>query len=83
MTVTVNKDLYNFFEELNNTQLMKGKISAIVLDECRIELYFTYEVFSRISNENSRTYKKFKKILDKYDLEYDLIRYRCCEVCKK
>ena len=83
MTITLNKDLYNFCEELNDTQLMKGKFSAIVLDECRVELYFTDEVFSRMDNENSRTYRKFKKLLDKYDLEYDLIRYKCFEVCKK
>ena len=83
MIITLNKDLYNFCEELNDTQLMKGKFSATVLDECRVELHFTDEVFSRIDNESSRTYRKFKKLLDKYDLAYDLIRYRCFEVCKK
>ena len=33
-----------------------------------------------MDNENGRPYKKFKKLLDKYDLEYDLIRYKCIEV---
>ena len=44
------------------------------------ELYFNDKAFAHMNNENSRPYKKFKKLLDKYDLEYDLIRYKCIEV---
>ena len=80
MKITLNENLYNFCQELNNVQWIKGKFSAIVLDTWRVELYFNDKAFAHIDNENSRPYKKFKKLLDKYDLEYDLIRYKCIEV---
>ncbi len=80
MKITLNENLYNFCQELNNVQWIKGKFSAIVLDTWRVELYFNDKAFAHMDNENSRPYKKFKKLLDKYDLEYDLIRYKCIEV---
>lgn len=80
MKITLNENLYNFCQELNNVQWIKGKFSAIVLDTWRVELYFNDKAFAHIDNENSRPYKKFKKLLDKYNLEYDLIRYKCIEV---
>ena len=80
MKITLNENLYNFCQDLNNVQWIKGKFSAIVLDTWRVELYFNDKAFAHIDNENSRPYKKFKKLLDKYDLEYDLIRYKCIEV---
>ena len=80
MKITLNENLYNFCQELNNVQWIKGKFSAIVLDTWRVELYFSDKAFAHIDNENSRAYKKFKKLLDKYDLEYDFIRYKCIEV---
>ena len=80
MKIKLNENLYNFCQELNNVQWIKGKFSVIVLDTWRVELYFNDKAFAHIDNENSRPYKKFKKLLDKYDLEYDLIRYKCIEV---
>ena len=80
MKITLNENLYNFCQDLNNVQWIKENFSVIVLDTWRVELYFNDKAFAHIDNENSRAYKKFKKLLDKYDLEYDLIRYKCIEV---
>ena len=80
MKITLNENLYNFCQDLNNVQWIKENFSVIVLDTWRVELYFNDKASAHIDNENSRPYKKFKKLLDKYDLEYDLIRYKCIEV---
>ena len=80
MKITLNENLYNFCQDLNNVQWIKENFSVIVLDTWRVELYFNDKAFAHMNNENGRPYKKFKKLLDKYDLEYDLIRYKCIEV---
>ena len=35
------------------------------------------------SSQITTAYKKFEKLLDKYSLEYDIIRYKCIEVCER
>ena len=80
MKITLNENLYNFCQDLNNVQWIKENFSVIVLDTWRVELYFNDKAFTHMDNENGRPYKKIKKLLDKYDLEYDLIRYKCIEV---
>ena len=83
MKINLNEDLYNFCIELNNVQFIKEKFSAIILDGFRVELYFNDKSFTHMINENSRAYKKFKKLLDKYELESNLIKYKCIEIRKK
>ena len=83
MKNNLNENLYEFCMELNTVRFIKEKFSAIILDDSRIELYFTDKAFANICNENSRASKKFEKLLNKYNLEYDLIRYKCIEIRKK
>ena len=83
MKNNLNENLYNFCMELNNVRFINGKFSAIILDNNTIELYFTERAFANIYNENSRAGKKFEKLLNKYSLESDLIRYKCIEIRKK
>ena len=79
----LKENLYEFCLELNEVKGMKGKFSAIVLNDYTVELYFNEKAFDRITDENNRVYKKFEKLLDKYNLEYDIIRYKCIEVCER
>ena len=83
MKNNLNENLYNFCMELNNVRFINVKFSAIILDNNRIELYFTERAFTNIYNENSRAGRKFEKLLNKYSLESDLIRYKCIEVREK
>ena len=62
---------------------IKENFSAIILNDHTIELYFNEKAFNRVTDENNRVYKKFEKLLDKYSLEYDIIRYKCIEVCER
>ena len=52
MKNNLNEDLYNFCMELNNVRFIKGKFSAIILDDGGIELHFTEEAFTDIYNKN-------------------------------
>lgn len=83
MKNNLNENLCDFCMELNNMRFIKENFSVIILDDSRIELYFTERVFTDIYNENSRAGKKFEKLLNKYSLESDLIRYKCIEIRKK
>ena len=79
----LKENLNEFCLELNEVKGIKGHFSAIVLNDSTVELYFNEKAFDNITNEGSRAYKKFEKLLNKYSLEYDLIRYKCIEVCKR
>lgn len=83
MKNNLNENLRKFYMELNNVRFIKENFSAIILDDDGIELHFTEEAFTDIYNKNSRTSKKFEKLLNKYSLESDLIRYKCIEIRKK
>ena len=69
--------------ELNKVKSKKENFSAIILNDHTIELYFNEKAFNRVTDENNRVYKKFEKLLDKYSLEYDIIRYKCIEICER
>ena len=79
----LKENLNEFCLELNEVKGIKENFSAIVLNDSTVELYFNEKAFDNITNEGSRAYKKFEKLLNKYSLEYDLIRYKCIEVCKR
>ena len=79
----LKENLNEFCLELNEVKGMKGNFSAIVLNDHTIELYFNEKAFNRVTDEDNRVYKKFEKLLDKYSLEYDIIRYKCIEVCER
>ena len=83
MKNNLNENLHKFCMELNNARFIKENFSVIILDNSRIELYFTDKAFTDIYNKNSRASKKFEKLLNKYSLESDLIRYKCIEIRKK
>ena len=79
----LKENLNEFCLELNKVKGIKEKFSAIILNDHTIELYFNEKAFNRVTDENNRVYKKFEKLLDKYNLEYDIIRYKCIEVCER
>ena len=79
----LKENLNEFCLELNEVKGIKGHFSAIVLNDSTVELYFNEKAFNRVTDENNRVYKKFEKLLDKYSLEYDIIRYKCIEVCER
>ena len=79
----LKENLNEFCLELNKVKGIKEKFSAIILNDHTIELYFNEKAFNRVTDENNRVYKKFEKLLDKYSLEYDIIRYKCIEVCER
>ena len=83
MKTTLKENLYNFCQEMNRMQWIKGNFSVIALDNCTVELHFNEKAFDIVTDENSRACKKFEKLLDKYGLEDDLIRYKCIEVSEK
>ena len=83
MKNNLNENLRKFYMELNNARFIKENFSAIILDDDGIELYLSDEAFTDIYNENSRVGRKFEKLLNKYSLESDLIRYKCIEIRKK
>ena len=74
----MNKNLYGFCSELNKVEGMN--FSVIALDDHTVELHFDEKAFDLVTDENSRACKKFEKLLGKYNLEDDLIRYKCIEV---
>ena len=77
----MKKNLYDFCLELNEVKGMN--FSVIALDDHTVELHFNEKAFDLVTDENSRACKKFEKLLDKYNLEDDLIRYKCIEVSEK
>ena len=77
----MKKNLYVFCLELNEVKGMN--FSVIALDDHTVELHFNEKAFDLVTDENSRAYKKFEKLLGKYNLEDDLIRYKCIEVSEK
>ena len=79
----LKENLNEFCLELNKVKGIKENFSAIILNDHTIELYFNEKAFNRVTDENNRIYKKFEKLLDKYSLEYDIIRYKCIEVCER
>ena len=81
MKTTLKENLYGFCLELNEVKGMN--FSVIALDDCTVELHFNEKAFDLVTDENSRAYKKFEKLLGKYNLEDDLIRYKCIEVSEK
>ena len=83
MKTILKESLCGFCSELNEVKGMKGHFSAIVLNDSTVELYFNERAFDNVTNEDSRAYKKFEKLLNKYSLEYDLIRYKCIEVYER
>ncbi len=83
MKTTLNENLYNFCQEMNRMQWIKGNFSVIALDDSTVELHFNEKAFDLVTDENSRTCKKFEKLLGKYNLVDDLIRYKCIEVSEK
>ena len=82
MKTTLKENLYGFCLELNEVKGI-GNFSVIALDDCTVELHFNEKAFDLVTDENSRAYKKFEKLLGKYNLEDDLIRYKCIEVSEK
>ena len=75
------KNLYDFCLELNKVESLKGSFLVIVLNDSTVELHFINEkAFDLVTDDNSRACKKFEKLLGKYNLEYDLIRYKCIEI---
>ena len=82
MKTTLKESLYEFCLELNKVKGI-GNFSVIALDNCTVELHFNEKAFDIVTDENSRACKKFEKLLDKYGLEDDLIRYKCIEVSEK
>ncbi len=82
MKTTLKENLYGFCLELNEVKGI-GNFSVIALDDCTVELHFNEKAFDIVTDENSRACKKFEKLLDKYNLEDDLIRYKCIEVSEK
>ena len=79
----LKENLNEFCLELNKVKGIKENFSAIILNDHTIELYFNEKAFNRVTDENNRVYKKNEKLLDKYSLEYDIIRYKCIEVCER
>ena len=75
--------LKGFCQELNKVQGLKEGFLVIVLDDSTVELHFSDKAIAYMDDENGRTYKRFERLLDKYSLEYDLIRYTCIEVSVK
>ena len=82
MKTTLKESLYEFCLELNKVKGI-GNFSVIALDDSTLELHFNEKAFDLVTDENSRACKKFEKLLDKYGLEDDLIRYKCIEVSEK
>ena len=64
MKNNLNENLHKFCMELNNVRFIKENFSVIILDNSRIELYFTDKAFTDIYNENSRAGRKFEKLLN-------------------
>ena len=77
----MTKNLYDFCLELNEVKGMN--FSVIALDDHTAELHFNEKAFDLVTDENSRACKKFEKLLGKYNLEHDLIRYKCIDVSEK
>ena len=75
--------LKGFCQELNKVQGLKEGFKVIALDDSTVELHFNEKAFDLVTDENSRTCKNFEKLLGKYNLEDDLIRYKCIEVSEK
>ena len=77
----MEKNLYDFCLELNKVESLKGSFLVTVLNDSTVELHFINEkVFDLVTDDNSRACKKFEKLLGKYNLEDDLIRYKCIEI---
>ena len=76
MKITLNENLYNFCQELNNVQWIKGKFSAIVLDTWKVELYFNDKkvgiselkgIFNNLQAEIDDGYDEFYLDLDRVE----------------
>ena len=77
----MEKNLYDFCLELNKVESLKGSFLVTVLNDNTVELHFINEkVFDLVTDDNSRACKKFEKLLGKYNLVDDLIRYKCIEI---
>lgn len=76
----LNINLINFYEELNNVQWIKNKFSVIQKNDYTISLFFSNKAWKHMDNENSRPYKRFKHLIEKYDLDYDFISHCNIEV---
>ena len=76
----LNTILKKFYEELNSIRFIKNNFSAITTKDCMIELYFNDKAWKHMDNENSKAYKKFIELIDKYELEYDFISIRHIDV---
>ena len=74
----MNKKLYDFCLELNKVKGMN--FSVIALDDHTVELHFNEKAFDLVTDDNGRTCKKFEKLIEKYSLVDDLIRYKCIEI---
>ena len=74
------KNLYDFCLELNKVESLKGSFLVTVLNDSTVELHFNEKAFDLVTDENSRACKKFEKLLEKYSLVDDLIRYKCIEI---
>ena len=77
----MKKNLYGFCSELNKVEGMN--FSVIALNDSTAELHFDEMAYDLVTDDNSRACKKFEKLLKKYNLEDDLIRYKCIEVSEK
>ena len=76
----MNKILCDFCTEVNKIKTLKGSFIVRDLNDSTIELQFNENAFDLIIDNNSRTYKKFQKLLVKYHVVDDLIRYNCLEI---
>ena len=76
----MKKILYDFCLELNKVKSLKGSFSVIALNDSTVELHFNEKAFDLVTDDNGRTCKKFEKLIEKYSLVDDLIRYKCIEI---
>ena len=81
MKTTLKESLYGFCLELNEVKGMN--FSVIALNDTTVELHFDEKAFDLVTDDNSKACKKFEKLLGKYNLVDDLIRYKCIEVSEK
>ena len=76
----LNTSLKSFYEELNSIRFIKNNFSAIAAKDWMMELYFNDKAWKHMDNENSKAYKKFIELINKYGLEYDFISQKHIDV---